>query len=558
MSTVAPIYNPDGMWQIWNWKDIYTGPNGTGQYVPKVGDEIHQIVNSTLSRHYCAAVDTATMLPTILPLTEIDYSTSTQPADVLFGTTPETYRVLYDTSVTPARLVVDGRLSVHRATAQGCKIFLGTNTTSSGTVISAYYDSNGSYVSDTLPMELVAVENGQNYGTKSPVPGWTTARLTQGDVVTAVLYDGSNTPLSFKELIVVESGFVRSLNASSKTVVGISLLTPFLSVANNSLINFPVNLPISSLNLEGVVSYNDGSTAKFAVDGTRFSVAGLENFSPTVVGQTCGLTLKYTLQPGENAIGASGVTDRIFAQNYTLVTTRVEGSYSVQLYCYPVWGNNTTGYSLKWFMYDLDRSVTYDVSGLVQVDSTTAYNPTLYGTKQTLKVYLNLKNVNALYNAFVHTQNVDLVLNSMGTYRPINGAINVWSVSQQAGQVPMFGKGVHATYFQQTVASSIVRLNGDYSTYSEWLNAYYTLTRPLFDPATESTAPEPTHFDLVIGSTTLTFTVAQWNAPITVNQSLTNNTNVYLRFFQRTSTRDLQLSIAALPLWQIDAAGSYV
>lgn len=39
MATV-PKYKQDGIGLFWMMKDIYTGPNGTGEYVPNVGDAI--------------------------------------------------------------------------------------------------------------------------------------------------------------------------------------------------------------------------------------------------------------------------------------------------------------------------------------------------------------------------------------------------------------------------------------------------------------------------------------------------------------------------------------
>ena len=64
-----PVYNPvlpnpDGMWQIWNMRDVYTGPNGGEVRLPawrqqfvgktvqspiKVGSDIANISGATLS-----------------------------------------------------------------------------------------------------------------------------------------------------------------------------------------------------------------------------------------------------------------------------------------------------------------------------------------------------------------------------------------------------------------------------------------------------------------------------------------------------------------------------
>ena len=46
-TNTVPVQNPEGRWTIWNYNDLFTGPTGTGIYVPNVNDEVHQIVDAT-------------------------------------------------------------------------------------------------------------------------------------------------------------------------------------------------------------------------------------------------------------------------------------------------------------------------------------------------------------------------------------------------------------------------------------------------------------------------------------------------------------------------------
>lgn len=560
MSNVAPVYNPNGMWQIWNMRDVYTGPSGTGQYVPKVNDLVYQVNGRIVNKFVCTGIDSNTMIPALSAVDESVNQQSLQPMDILFGATPDTYRVLIDRSVSPYRLSVDSRLSVHGASNQYCKIFKGIDISSNGTVISAVYGTGGNYVGENLSLDVVASDRyANNTAIKCVAQGWTTSDLSNGELVTAVIYDADGVETSSRQLLVQNSGFIRSTDAAAKAVIGISLETPFLSAANSTIINYPVNVPLTALNLVGVVNYSNGEVSRFAVDGTRFSVAGMDAYAPTIVGQTCPITLKYRLQAGEVAYGAQNALIDHFSENYTLVTNSVQGTYQVQLYGYPVWLDANSGYQLKWFMYDLDRSVKYDVTGLVQIDSNVSvFHPTSYGAKQTLSVYINLKNVNATYRDFTHVQYVDIVLNNPGTYRPATSGLSLWQVTQQAGQVPMFGQGVHARIYQDTPGSFAVDLKGDFTNYTDWLDAYFTRSRPLYNPTTETAAPTPTHFNVVYAGGSVTYSISQWNASLELSWSLTNSDTLFIEFFRRTSTTDLQLSKIGVPMWKVNGVGNYI
>ena len=555
-----PVYNPDALWQIWNYDDIYFGPNSSGQYVPKVKDEVHQIVGNSISRFVCTAVDGSSLIPTLTPVQEQVFGQDVLPTDMLLGNTPDTYRLLIDKSVSPYRLNVDSRLRVYQKSASFAKVFKGTDISSTGVVISQWYNNSGTYTSENLPMELVSTTTlNNNVGILSVMPGWTAAELDDQDVCTVVIYGADGTPLSIRTLYVFNTGFVRGVDAFSKAIVSIALETPFISAANSTIINYPVNVPLNALNLVGVVNYSDGTQARYAVDGTRFSVSGMDSYAPTVVGQTCPIVLKYRLQTGETAYGSQNGAMNHFAENYTLVTTAVDGSYNVQLYVYPIWNTAQATYTLAWFLYDLNRSIHYDVTGVVNVDTTVAtFGPSNYGSKQTLRAYLNLKSVNAAYQNFVHVQNVDIVLNAPMTNRPAKNGIPNWFVTQQAGSVPMFGSGAYITSFQQAVNNYRLSLMGDYVTQDSWLTGYYYNSKPLYDPSTETTPLKPTHFNLILGGITTTYAIAQWNSSIVLTQQINNNDNAYIEFIVRTVSNDLLLSRVAVPVWSVNAQGSYI
>lgn len=559
----SPVYNPDSRWQIWNMNEIYLGTVGWGKYVPKVHDEVHEIIGATITCYIVVEINLVTLVPVFR---QEDSSTVTQPLsedDILFGTGPgtqsDTYRVYIDKSVAPYRLAVDARLSVGGSLVNACKIFRGANVSTSGVVISGIYNANGQLVSENIPLELVASETLTVHAIKAVMPCHTTANLDNGDLVTAVFYDALGFVVSKRQLLVENTSFIRTTDANRRYVVGIDLECPFLTSTNSRLIRYPVNVPLNALNLIGVVNYSDGSARKLAVDGTKFSVAGLSSYAATSVGQRSPIVLKYALSVDEVAYGVSVGSDSHISEFYEIETANTDGAYAVQLYAYPVWVSAVEGYRLEWFLYDLDRGIRYPVTALVTVDPTIkTFNPRQYGVKQILRAKINLKAVNGTYRLFYHVQYLDILLNMPGTDRPGVEKIPNWNVAVTSGLTPPYGESAYATYYRRATNAWDVKISGGLLTQAAWLTAVYRTTSPLFDNQRESAAPAPTHFILESGANSAEYPISAWDDMITLNGTLQNNSTLLLKFFKRTTDTDLHLSVAGMPLYAVDDVGNYL
>ncbi len=555
MSTNAPVYNPNGLWQIWNYNDIYTGPTGSGQYVPKVGDQVNQIVGNVITEYIVESLALGSLLATLTPAAVPDNSGTITEANVLFGNNPNTYAVYIDKSIIPYSLNVDARLEVKGSMITACKIFEGTDLSVAGNVISATYDSSGNYVGENVSLRLVASDAYNNNTAIKIVNSCnTSANLLDGELVTAVFYNVSGNVVSKEQLFVYNTGFVRSLNAPSKTVIGIGLVSPFLSSTNSNVINYPLNLQMNVANLMGVVYYSDGSSASMAIDGVKFSVSGLNAYSSTSVGQSYALVATYVLQANESAYGVNNINVAHFSKPYTLITTAANLNYQTQLFAYPVW--NGSAYTLEWFIYDMSRSLSTDVTNLVVL--TTSFNGSLYGTKQTVDVTLNLGLVNPTYGTFNYSQAVDIQLEAPGTFRQNSATPPNWYVTPISGTTPLFGSGCFATYLVNSPTNRSVNIAGTYTTLANWLAAYYTATLPMTILGIETVAPTPTHFNLIINGVSTTFPISSWNAVLTISQVIAANSTLYIEFIERTSAVDLQLAVAGVPFYQINSSGVYL
>lgn len=546
----TPIYDPNAGWKMWRKADIYTGSVGQNRFVPKVGDAV---LDMTLFIHYeVESIDPGTCIATLRELHEVLSDGSLSSDDILLGVGPgtqsDTYRIYLDKSVTPYTLAVDARLSVAGSMCATCKIFKGADLTDQGNIVSNFYDNSGNLLGTSIPLEIVATSTTiLNHTIKTVPVCYTMQEMADGEVVTAVFYSAAGKVVSKRQLLVENTSFIRQANQGVRYVTGISLECPFLSNTDPRVIKLPINVLLEGLNMIGVVSYSDGSVVRMPVNGSsRFTVMGLDHFVATVVGQQAPIVLKYELSTNEAAYGVNVGEDRFITESYRIITQVKEGSYDVKLYGYPVWLNPVDGYSLRWFLYNGDRQLTYEVTGLVEWSSNSpAFQPLLYGTNQRLTVAIDLQRVNGLYNNYRHVQTIEIVLFNQGTERTTN-----WTIAFESGQTPPYGENNRADLTFVNSNFWKLKVDSGYTTQAEWLDHLYTRSKPLIDPAREPAALVPTHFRIRYGNLDYEFNISQWNAEAVVANGLSNNGTVFIEWIRRTPDTDLQLSISAMPIYQ--------
>lgn len=543
---VVPLYYPDNPWREWALKDIFLGQAGTNKYVPNVDDYVVDTV--ARETYYVSALNQTTMVPTLTPLPTSIPDTQFSDTDLLMGVGPgtpsETYRVYSDDSVLPATLAIEQRLEIFSVSAAYCQVFKGSVLDGTGQVISAVIDSGGNLVSQAIPLTLAAVSSGVNYTVKCVPDCYTTEPLLDGEVLTAVIYSATMVVLSKHQLLVENTGYIRSTNASLKYITSIALKSPFMSEADPTQILYPLNVPLTTLNLLGIVNYSDGTSLSMPIDGTKFSLSGLSSYLPTQVSQSQPLVLQYNLSSDELALCQVNGTLRFLTASYTAKTIATNGSYSVQLYAFPVWVSASQGYTLEWFLYNLDRNIAERVTSFVTILSNyKVFNPTQYGTLQQLTVQINLNAVNGSYESFIHSQIVSIVLLQAGN----NKGSNNWTVGITTSQSPQFGGGNYATMTVTNQNLGTINVAAGYTTQAAWLNALYYMTLPIYNTATETGPVVPTHFRIQTGDTILVHQpIASWQQTFTISTLPSDLSNVDVYFTYETDSSVLELSVAGV------------
>lgn len=540
---VVPQYDPQGRWCWWSKDEIYLGGPAQNKHVPKIKDYVVDVDNyiTYIVRH----IDPVTLIPDLQEKRPANLSYVVDEKDVLIGvgpgTTADTYRVYLDTSVTPHTLAVDARLKVHGSMTKYCKIFFGPDLSDTGDVITRVYDGSGVYIGNTVNLEKVRFDSHDVHAIQCVPVCYTLRTMDDGEIVTAVFYDDAGHVVSKRQLLVENTSFIRQAYEGEKYITGITMRSPFMSVTYPNLIEFPLNVPLNSLNLIGVVHYNDGSTLELPVDGSKFKIFGLDQYLSSIVGQQIDLVLSYMLSDSESVYGAVTSDGKYITQPFSLVTIQPNNAYTVKVFGYPEYLNGSEGYRMRWWMLNLDRSICEDVTPYVRFnDNTGMFDPTGYGYMQRRSISLKLSDVSGAYREFVHTQVVDILLRGS----PWNFATPWEIASESVSERPLYGYELKAQL--DAIDISKFTIHSGSTDFEDWLKRVYYDTYPLVNPFTELKPVVPNVIEISYLSWTVRFDISEWNQVLTLGRHLDLNKNIYIKFIRNDGNNDTILSIAGM------------
>jgi hypothetical protein len=301
-----------------------------------------------------------------------------------------------------------------------------------------------------------------------------------------------------------------------------------------------------------VVNYSDGSKLRMPIDGTKFTMHGLENYIATIQGQEVPLVLTYRLSEGEYSYILTPSPSKHISVPYKAVTLRNDGAYSVKLFAYPVWINALSGYRLEYFLYNLERQEVFNVTQYIeQAAGARAFNPIEFGVVQSIGVAVDLNRVDTSFAAYRHVQNFDITLISNAN---MHGQTN-WTVGFTPGQNPPYGPDIRAISTFINVGNWQLDIRCGAATQTEWLNRVFYATQPLFDDQTEERAPEPNFFIVRSAGSSVELPISMWNSIITTTASPPDGGLITIEFIRRNATTDLQLGVSGMVVHYPDAPG---
>lgn len=540
------FYDPNRGFRLWNRSEIIQKPGETDRWVPNKDD---MVLDWDQGFFRVIDVEFGTHLPT---LKKWDPPRGTDPdgeENVLIGVGPgyssESYRCFLDTSVTPFTLSPDTRLHWYGSMVASYKVFKGSDISEEyGQIISAYYDASGTYLGPYVPVTPYVVPGTTTNTTSVPMVGFTNERMDDNERVTLVAYDSLGGVVSYAQLLVMNTETIRQADTTKSYVGGLTIDTPFLSASDPKVIEFPLNVMVQSLPLQGIVHYRGGRTQRLP-NGSAFNILGLENYIATVEGEEFPITATYQLAADEISYNLIPTASRVVTEDYIARTIAVDGAYSCRMFVYPNWVSTQQGYRLEFWLYNADRQRFYNCTPYVELGLNSApYNPKSYGDIQTLTYAVNLNQVDGRFAPYRFVTTFQLALLNSGESNPN------WEIYPRPDTMFGYGRDLKAQvdYIQANVWD--LRLRNGFNTYEEWIKKMYFDAEPLVDTEQSEFPPEPTHFILHFVNNIYEFSITQWKDVLKVNNDLTNGQLLNIQWIKRTYDNDLQLAMTALPIQQ--------
>lgn len=537
--------------RIWFMNQIFTGQPGSGLYCPNVNDLIIDLLSGW---YLVTTIDITTGRCTYIPWKLPDVTQNNVIVDSLLGVGSaeqrETWRVYLDTRQMPFSMQIDGRLHMYRSDADHYKVFLGTDLTANGIVVSASYNPSGEFTGENIGLEHVGHDDINNWAIWAPMEGNANRRLNDGEVVTVVIYSASGHILSHASMLIQNTALVRRTAAGLKQVTSIGLRSPYLSDADPSQLIVPINVDLKTAVMMGVVRYNTGEEMEIPVvlDGTgKMSLHGLQWYSPTIQSYPKHLTLAYRLSEDEYSL-VHGISENgNIAAPFTIKAIAADGAYSVRLYAFPTWNAPAGRYDLDFWLFNIDRDVYYRVPrSIVEIpDNEVPFDGQDFTTLQRLKFGVQLSNVDTILPDYKHVQSVEIVVAKQGTEPG-----DKWQVKCDPAQPNFFGAGVVAKNRFVNVNLSYLDLKVGATGISEWLAKLYYPLNHLFDDTTEVSAPEPTHFVIHTKTRDYQFSVAAWDQEFPILNDVAEGETIYIRWLRETTNSQLQLGVTGLAVEQ--------
>lgn len=519
---VTPIIDSDRRFNVWKMSDVYsTDASSTGRNVPNVDDLVVDYSNGWWR---CTHVDFETGYSTLIPWAFNNISDNTDESDIVIGgnsATSDNYRIYVNTNKVPYDFSFDVRLKIYGSAASYVKVFKDGNI--EGSPISAIFNSAGVMTSENIELESVVIPNTTVKAIKVPKQGNLVEMVETGEVLNAVVYSNSGAVLAIFKAIVVSTNFVRTIDAGKKNITNISLVSPYLSAGDDRLIEYPSNMTVDSSSLIGKVTYNDGSTQRYPVDGRKFKMLGLDNYVTTQLGQTVPLVLTYTLANDEysnNVKEVNGV--RFINKSYSLTTIDSDNLYSVKLFVVPYWSSPNNEWRLDYYLYSLERDNIYKVTNYIEYgvnSSPFKGDASKWGVAQKITVSMNLDKLGSSFKYYRHVQDFTITLHQAGSNTTSSGYYTL-----EYDNDSVFGRISFANLSLTEAGATVLDFSGGNTVVTNWLEHAYRSTEPLYFPFGEAAAPTPTHVKILIGN--------NWSREVPIKDMLSPITGITTRVEQ--------------------------
>jgi hypothetical protein len=549
----VPVWDPEGLHKEWALSEIYFGKDKIGEgkigrFVPNVNDKVW---DKTTGTQYVKELNPTTLIPVLERYVE-PVSGGADSKDWLLGVgdrwPQQGFYIYADNEQTVPRISLDAQAIMRHPAIAYFRCY-GYDATGNLEVISAWFNASGEYVNDQIPKLLVdSTQSPDGYQYYVPETFWGTRQFIEKEEVKIVGFSADNNEVAEAAFVVRLGNTVRRGNTPVRRIASIELRCAYLSTTEENRLRIPAGTNIASVAMMCRLNYESGAFLDLPIDGTKVRIQGLEESVSSSPGYLRDIILYYYMGEGENYVGSDSNDGKSIRQVYKVEVDPTQETYGFKLFVFPSWQDANNGFPLFSFLHDYDHSQVYDVTGMVELTSNSAeWDPLKMGTKQYLRLALDVEKVDPRYSTYRHVQTVQVTLLQPGTV----DVDNHWRVYFEDGQSPAYGDGCRAVL---TYVSSQV-WTGDLScgcaTIDEWLDKLYYRTLPLFDPTTETAPMVPTHFVYTIRGQRYRHPITDWNSVIQVKTGGQEGETSVIHFISSQNGVDLYLGTSGLFTHQV-------
>lgn len=544
VTLIKPI---DARFQTWRMEEIWTdSPGQTGTlHVPRVKD----VVYSDDGIYEVVAVDPTSNVATVELRMRYTNSVAFDNSNESLITAMSMYqptaatRVYLDRSVDPAVAAVDDRFRCHEPEATHMKLFLGVDVSDQGAVISEI--RNGSSVqSNEVPLEA---PNPANPGALRPTKFNISRMVDSEAIVTMVVYDATGKAIGKHPFLIELSAFIMPSGNGTVYLSNISLESILIDPNDTNRILNPVNTPVDTDVFTVTLHYSDGSKVEnLPIDGNKVKLHGVNNFNTATLGRPKEVVLSYYPDANEPFIGGGGGAKYHISKIYKLANVVQDTSFSLKVFPTFHYVNAITGFQIRWYLLNLERDLFVDVTGeVIQNDLNTgrALSGNLMDVTQRASITLNLDDVlPGVYPGHVHSQIMDITLNTPGTVNP-----SPWAVDHTLDGTMIYG--IEEVAHASSVNDGAFNIGVNIGDKEMFLYELYHKTSPLFDTALMQRAPDPTHFIFTYKGVEVEVPIDDWNTTVSMpsgSPALVDEASAEIKFILRSGGEDLVLSVAPL------------
>lgn len=552
MATPVLNVSQDKRKKVWFIDELYFG-NLTGNELwrPNIGDAV---IDFAVGMYKVIAVS-ADGIPTLDLINRFSYQSNFNLDSTSLITSVSQYnpsianRIFMYEDVTPNKLTVDGHFLMFGSEPSYMVFFVGTDVTDQAAICSEVYDGSGIYQGNEVPLEVIEIGNNT---VKRPVTFSTTKTLSDGEVISFVAYKSDGGVYTSGTFRVVKSNALRPSGLTTKSITGIYLKSEMLDTTDKTLILNRVGVPIDTQLFSAVLTYDDSSEVKIAIDGSKTKLVGLDQFDASYVGDPTNLLLSYSPSPSEPYINGGGsLSNPVITKSYKLANIASVNSYNLKVFMTTFWDPNTNTYSYKWYLINLEGDVFIDVTDKVTVSYTNAGAAATGKELQVELIALVSLNMNDVapvaYPNYIHTQSI-----IFRSGIPLTDTYTTLLSYNQRSST--YGDNVYAvadnTAKTLDISMYTTPLGFTSTDYATWLNTMYTSLEPQYDNTVLSAAPDATGFEITFnGETTGVLPVTSWNTLLDLSAFTAQPTQldtVEVVWHRQTANGDLIMAIAPL------------